>query len=71
MNYVDQTTGVRDGLVEIRNGSVYLGVDHIDIAPDTGRPSVRLESKDRFGQSLIVLDLQHMPSQACGVWPAL
>lgn len=71
MDYVDETTGVRDGLVEVRDGLVYLGVDHTNIAPAAGRPSVRLESKGRFGQSLILLNLQHMPSQAYGVWPAL
>ena len=34
-----------------------------------GRDSVRIRSKDSWGDSLLVLDLEHMP-EGCGTWPA-
>lgn len=35
-----------------------------------GRPSVRIESVDRYTNALIVVDVSHMPGGICGVWPA-
>ena len=34
-----------------------------------GRDSVRISSKTAYGDSVIVLDLAHMPA-GCGTWPA-
>jgi hypothetical protein len=34
-----------------------------------GRPSVRISSRDVFGDSIIVLDISHMPT-GCATWPA-
>jgi hypothetical protein len=36
---------------------------------DRGRDSVRISSKAAYGDSLVVLDLKHMPT-GCGTWPA-
>ena len=70
MLYVDQTTSIRDDLVRVQNGSIYIGVDHTNVV-NQGRPSVRVESKKSYNQVLVVLDLDHMPDGACGTWPAL
>lgn len=53
---------------------MYLGVDHdnkVDAKGIQGRKSVRLESKDEFGQGLLIADFEHLPASACGTWPAL
>ncbi|KAF4457010.1 hypothetical protein F53441_1025 [Fusarium austroafricanum] len=40
------------------------------VALNTGRPSVRLESKESFQYGLFIADFQHMPISQCGTWPA-
>ena len=35
-----------------------------------GRNSVRLTSTKQYTHGLVVLDLEHMPGSACGLWPA-
>ena len=47
-----------------------MGVDSTNVASGRGRKSVRLTSKATYNHGLIVLDLEHMPGKACGVWPA-
>ncbi|KAK4497435.1 hypothetical protein PRZ48_011886 [Zasmidium cellare] len=50
--------------------SAYIGVDHINPAPN-GRNSVRLISKDTFNAgSMVVIDTNHIPV-ADGAWPAI
>jgi hypothetical protein len=34
-----------------------------------GRDSVRISTKAAYGDSLVILDLKHMPT-GCGTWPA-
>ena len=34
-----------------------------------GRNSVRIQSRKAYDESLIILDLQHMP-EGCATWPA-
>ncbi|KAJ6785493.1 hypothetical protein PWT90_04305 [Aphanocladium album] len=70
VEYVDRATGQLDGLSGIKNGSIYMGVDHTTMNPPKGRRSVRLESQKTFTQGLFVADITHMPTNACGVWPA-
>ena len=47
-----------------------MGVDFKNQAPD-GRGSIRVESKEAFNQVMIIADIEHVPSGACGIWPAL
>jgi hypothetical protein len=68
---VDQTTAQSNGLINVDNGSVYMGVDHTNIASGSGRLSVRLTSKKSYNHGLFVLDLTNMPGGICGTWPAL
>ncbi|KAK1045749.1 hypothetical protein LTR74_018085 [Friedmanniomyces endolithicus] len=68
VDYVDQPTANRTGLIESTWSSVYIGVDHTNMTPN-GRPSVRITSNKSYNYGLIVLDLEHMP-YGCGTWPA-
>ena len=68
VDYVDQPTANRTGLIESTSSSVYMGVDHTNVTPN-GRPSVRITSNKSYNHGLIVLDLEHMP-YGCGTWPA-
>ena len=45
--------------------------DSTNIVPDNarGRDSIRINSKEAFLDSIIVLDIKHMPV-GCGTWPA-
>ncbi|KAJ3497009.1 hypothetical protein NLG97_g2225 [Lecanicillium saksenae] len=70
VEYVDRQTGQTDGLSGIKNGTIYMGVDHTTANPPSGRRSVRLESQKTFTQGLFIADIAHMPTNACGVWPA-
>ena len=48
-----------------------MGVDSTNVASGRGRNSVRITSKKSYNAgSLIILDLSHMPGNACGTWPA-
>ena len=53
-----------------RNTFVMRADDWSIIGPSSrGRDSVRISSKTAYGDSVIVLDLAHMPA-GCGTWPA-
>ncbi|OAL26150.1 hypothetical protein AYO20_10203 [Fonsecaea nubica] len=70
VQYVDQNTAQRGGLINTDSGAVYMGVDHTNVASGSGRQSVRLTSKKSYNHGLIILDLSHMPGGICGAWPA-
>jgi len=70
VSYVDQSTAQSSGLIKETDGGFYIGVDNTNSVGEEGRPSVRLESKNSYESGLIILDLAHMPSSACGTWPA-
>jgi hypothetical protein len=70
VNYVDQSTAQSDGLIGTSNGSIYMGVDHTNVASGSGRSSVRLTSTKSYTHGLIILDVEHMPGGICGTWPA-
>ncbi|KAJ9497236.1 hypothetical protein LTR99_001970 [Exophiala xenobiotica] len=70
VTYVDQTTAQSSGLISTNNGSIYMGVDHTNVATGLGRNSVRLTSTKTYTHGLIILDLDHMPGGVCGTWPA-
>ncbi|KAF7134188.1 hypothetical protein CNMCM5793_005867 [Aspergillus hiratsukae] len=69
VSYVDRTTAQNAGLIST-GSSVYMGVDHTNIASSSGRPSVRISSTNSYTHSLVILDLAHMPGGICGTWPA-
>ncbi|KAI4740816.1 endo-1,3(4)-beta-glucanase [Aureobasidium sp. EXF-12298] len=70
VQYIDQGSAWNSGLIGNSNGKVYIGVDHTNVQPN-GRPSIRLTSKKAYNSgSLVILDLDHMPGNACGAWPA-
>ncbi|PSK42536.1 hypothetical protein B9Z65_4450 [Elsinoe australis] len=69
VQYVDQDTATKNGLIKQRNGGIYMGVDYTNNAPQ-GRQSVRLTSYAKYNTgTLMLLDLKHMPV-GCGTWPA-
>ncbi|KAK4691008.1 hypothetical protein P7C71_g5904, partial [Lecanoromycetidae sp. Uapishka_2] len=70
VNYVDSSTAQEDNLTSVENGIVTIRSDSSSIASGRGRNSVRLTSKAQYTHGLVVLDLQHMPGSACGIWPA-
>ncbi|KAL8852854.1 MAG: hypothetical protein Q9221_002230 [Calogaya cf. arnoldii] len=69
-NFVDQSTARTKGLLESDNRTVTLRADSTNVASGRGRDSLRLTSKAKYNHGLIVVDLAHMPGNACGVWPA-
>ncbi|KAL8949147.1 MAG: hypothetical protein Q9222_004728 [Ikaeria aurantiellina] len=70
VNYVDQATAQSNGMLDTKDGAVTLRVDSTKIASGRGRDSLRLTSKANYNHGLVVLDLAHMPGNACGMWPA-
>ena len=70
VDYVAQSVAQSAGLINTNNSQIYMGVDSTNVASGRGRQSVRLTSKAMYNHGLIVLDLEHMPGAACGVWPA-
>ncbi|KAL8989808.1 MAG: hypothetical protein Q9177_001392 [Variospora cf. flavescens] len=70
VNYVDQSTAQSSGLIDTNGDAVTLRADSTNVASGRGRDSVRLTSKASYNHALVVLDLAHMPGNACGIWPA-
>ena len=71
MDYVDKDEARSGGLISSTDTAVYIGVDYLHPVSTRGRKSVRISTKNAYDQMLVVLDLQHMPGEACGSWPAL
>jgi hypothetical protein len=74
VHYVDQVIAQQFGMINITNTSVSWGVDTTQLlnpSANLGRPSIRLVSLQSWTHGLFILDLAHMPSNTCGVWPAL
>ncbi|KAH0349854.1 endo-1,3(4)-beta-glucanase, partial [Aureobasidium melanogenum] len=70
VQYIDESSAWNTGLISNSNDKVYIGVDHTNVQPN-GRPSIRLTSKNAYNSgTLVILDLEHMPGNACGAWPA-
>ena len=63
---------MQSGLARIVDGKVFLGVDNNTIVNSKpGRKSVRLEGFYSFERGLLIADFDHLPGNACGIWPAL
>ncbi|KAG5978299.1 hypothetical protein E4U55_006282 [Claviceps digitariae] len=58
--------------VDANTGVVRLGVDSTNVMSvgGSGRPSIRLESKESYSHGLFIADFLHMPPSQCGLWPA-
>jgi hypothetical protein len=69
VKYVSQSDASSGQLISTNSDSVYIGVDHTNVASG-GRNSVRITSKKSYNQGLIIIDLEHMPGSICGTWPA-
>jgi len=73
VTYLNKDAAVREGLVQNRNGQLYVGVDswsHLD-PNGPGRKSVRMRSNKSYNSgTLIIGDFAHMPANVCGTWPA-
>lgn len=70
VNYLDESDAQNANLISVDNGVVSIRSDSTNIASGRGRNSVRITSRNQYTHGLVVLDLQHMPSAACGIWPA-
>jgi hypothetical protein len=75
VTYVDQKvasgTSLGGPLVSTTDDQAYMGVDYWNSYPkNTGRPSVRVKTQTAYNYGLFVLDLEHMPANTCGSWPA-
>jgi len=71
VNYVDKDTAIQNGLAEATNGQFYMRADLTNIvAPSArGRNSNRITSQKTYTDSVIVIDVEHMPI-GCSTWPA-
>ncbi|KAI0160412.1 glycoside hydrolase family 16 protein [Xylariaceae sp. FL1272] len=73
VDYQSREDALAMDLVSVdENNRVTLGVDSVNTyaTSDTGRPSVRITSKDDFTHGLFIADFAHMPGSSCGTWPA-
>ncbi|KAF1945102.1 hypothetical protein EJ02DRAFT_297452, partial [Clathrospora elynae] len=74
--YVSKEEATSLGLAQIKDNKVYVGVDTASVVDSPtpgqgkGRKSIRLEGIDTFDGGLIISDFDHLPSSACGQWPA-
>ncbi|EIN11633.1 hypothetical protein PUNSTDRAFT_98803 [Punctularia strigosozonata HHB-11173 SS5] len=71
VDYVDMKTAKKLNLTEVKDGAFLMSADDYSTVPTSarGRKSVRISSKGSWADSLIVLDLTHMP-EGCATWPA-
>ncbi|KAF3030291.1 hypothetical protein E8E12_000885 [Didymella heteroderae] len=72
-SYVSKHEAQLMGLVRSTESRIYLGVDNgsvTNVLPRGGRRSFRLESHDTIDNGMIIVDFEHIPANACGMWPA-
>ncbi|KAI0779399.1 concanavalin A-like lectin/glucanase domain-containing protein [Fomes fomentarius] len=71
VNYVDKDTALATNLSFASDDKFVMRADAENVIPPSarGRSSVRINSTKAYDESIIVLDLQHMP-EGCGTWPA-
>ncbi|KAK2462476.1 hypothetical protein APHAL10511_005446 [Amanita phalloides] len=72
VNYVGLDEAQKSNLTFVTDdGIFYMKADDTNIVPDNarGRNSIRIQSRKAYGDSLIILELQHMPA-GCATWPA-
>ncbi|OBZ70659.1 putative glycosidase C21B10.07 [Grifola frondosa] len=71
VNYIDQGTAIRQNLSYATDDKFVMRADDYSVVSQSarGRNSVRISSYKAYDESIIVLDLQHMP-EGCSTWPA-
>ncbi|KAI0744178.1 concanavalin A-like lectin/glucanase domain-containing protein [Daedaleopsis nitida] len=71
VDYVDRETALARNLTFVSNGKFFMRADDTNIVPPNarGRASIRINSTVAYDESIIVLDVQHMPA-GCATWPA-
>jgi len=71
VNYVSQTDAVNKNLSYVENGQFIMRADDVSIVDPAarGRSSVRIHTQKAYDDSIIVLDIEHMPA-GCATWPA-
>ncbi|KAJ6586860.1 glycoside hydrolase family 16 protein [Mycena vulgaris] len=71
VKYVDQATARAANLSVASENSFLMRADNVNHVPpaDPGRKSVRISSPSAYADSVLVLDLWHMP-EGCSTWPA-
>ncbi|KID84835.1 beta-1,3-endoglucanase [Metarhizium guizhouense ARSEF 977] len=73
VKYQNLTNAQKKGLAKIKDGEVYLGIDHTRVLNKTsaeGRDSLRVVSKKAFKYGLVITRFTHLPELVCGGWPA-
>jgi len=70
-NYVDKQTAINNNLSFATEDKFFMQPDSTKVlqASDRGRDSIRISSIASYDESVIILDLQHMPF-GCTTWPA-
>ena len=55
----------------MENGAFFMRADDVSMVASSarGRDSIRISSQTSYNDSIIVLDVQHMPA-GCSTWPA-
>jgi len=74
VNYLPADAAVSAGLIQNRNGQLYLGVDSstvLDPNSGIGRKSVRISTNKSYNSGTLVIgDFAHIPGNICGIWPS-
>ncbi|KAF2666324.1 hypothetical protein BT63DRAFT_55886 [Microthyrium microscopicum] len=72
VDYQSQSSAQSRGLISSTSDYVIIAADATNVYPRSarGRPSVRIESINSYTTGLFVADIEHMPGNACGIWPA-
>ncbi|EFY87375.1 beta-1,3-endoglucanase [Metarhizium acridum CQMa 102] len=73
VKYQDLPNAQKKGLAKVKDGEIYLGIDHTRVLNKTsaeGRDSLRVVSKEAFRYGLVITRFTHLPELVCGGWPA-
>jgi hypothetical protein len=73
VTYLAKDAAISSGLIQNRNGQLYLGVDSWSILNPNGagRNSVRIRSNKAYNAGTLVIgDFAHIPANVCGIWPS-
>jgi hypothetical protein len=73
VNYLTLPSATDSGLIQNRNGQLYIGVDTSTVLNPNGvgRNAIRLHSNNAYNSGTLVIgDFAHIPSNICGIWPS-
>ncbi|CAE6458900.1 unnamed protein product [Rhizoctonia solani] len=71
VNYVGQDVARGNNLTYASDSKFFMRADSTNVVKSgsRGRDSIRISSKQSYNDSVVVLELTHMPT-GCGTWPA-